>query len=73
MNSEWLYGRVGNRRGMFPANFIRIILPLNSNGISGHIREENLVTAIYKFAPESWDDLEFPVNIATHFDIYIFY
>lgn len=50
VNSEWLYGRVDDREGIFPSNFIEILVPLPE--------EKNLVTALYDFKPEMIGDLE---------------
>lgn len=52
INSEWLYGRVLDREGMFPANFIEIKVPLQS------ALQESYVTALYEFRPQQSGDLE---------------
>ncbi|XP_034933985.1 uncharacterized protein B0303.7 isoform X2 [Chelonus insularis] len=52
INNDWLEGQVDNRVGMFPANFIDIIVPLP--GCSS-----NIVNALYTFAGETWEDLPF--------------
>lgn len=55
VNGEWLEGRIGNRTGIFPANFVDIIVPLP--GVSTHV-----VNALYTFNGETWDDLPFEVE-----------
>ncbi|XP_071572236.1 uncharacterized protein L(3)05822 [Temnothorax nylanderi] len=52
VNDDWLEGRIGNRRGMFPLSFIDIKIPLP--GLS-----DNVVTALYAFPGENSDDLSF--------------
>lgn len=52
INSEWLYGRVLDKEGMFPVNFIDIKVPLST------IDEDYYVTALYEFRPQQMDDLE---------------
>ncbi|XP_015124075.1 SH3 domain-containing protein 19 isoform X1 [Diachasma alloeum] len=56
INDEWLEGQVGNRIGMFPANFVDIIVPLP--GVA-----TNVVTALYAFPGETWDDLPFEEGV----------
>lgn len=56
INDDWLEGRIGNRQGMFPFNFIDIKVPLP--GLS-----DNTVTALYTFHGENSDDLSFEVYI----------
>ncbi|GLV43285.1 lethal (3) 05822 [Carabus blaptoides fortunei] len=51
VNDEWLYGRVGDTEGMFPANFIDIQVPLLDD-------ENNIATALYEFNPETPEDLK---------------
>lgn len=48
-------GRIGNRQGIFPINFIDIKIPLP--GIP-----DNIVTAIYCFRGETPEDLTFNVS-----------
>lgn len=50
LNSEWFYGRVEDREGMFPASFISIQVPLPD--------EDNFVTALYEFNPQVAGDLQ---------------
>ncbi|XP_044017157.1 probable serine/threonine-protein kinase DDB_G0282963 isoform X2 [Aphidius gifuensis] len=52
VNNEWLEGQVGNSCGIFPANFIDIIVPLRDDSI-------NIVNALYPFEGETWEDLTF--------------
>ncbi|XP_017769152.1 PREDICTED: SH3 domain-containing protein 19 [Nicrophorus vespilloides] len=49
VNDEWLYGRVDDREGMFPANFVDVQVPL----------EDEYVTALYEFRTQIEGDLEF--------------
>lgn len=52
INDDWMEGRLGNRQGMFPVNFIDIKVPLP--GVP-----DNIVTAIYPFKGETAEDLSF--------------
>ncbi|XP_046626901.1 SH3 domain-containing protein 19 isoform X1 [Neodiprion virginianus] len=52
INNEWIEGRVGNRQGMCPLNFIDVKVPLP--GLS-----TNAVNALYAFTGETQDDLTF--------------
>ncbi|XP_021925347.1 zinc finger protein 865 isoform X2 [Zootermopsis nevadensis] len=62
VNTEWLYGQVGLNQGMFPATFIKVIVPLHDTKGSTTQRSQRpaaqIVTALYPFAAETWDDLE---------------
>uniref|UniRef100_V5FY66 SH3 domain-containing protein n=1 Tax=Anoplophora glabripennis TaxID=217634 RepID=V5FY66_ANOGL len=49
INSEWLYGKVLDKEGMFPANFIDIQVPLSEDA--------NTVMALYEFNPQMAGDL----------------
>lgn len=49
VSEEWLYGRVGDRMGMFPKNFVDIQVPLQD--------DINTVTALYEFQPIQPNDL----------------
>lgn len=55
VNNEWLYGRVGDAEGMFPANFIDIQVPLSDD-------EDTIATALYEFNPETTEDLKLVVS-----------
>ena len=55
VNDDWLEGRIGNRQGIFPVNFIDIKISLA--GLS-----DNVVTALYTFPGENSDDLSFEVS-----------
>lgn len=52
VNNDWLEGRIGNRQGIFPFNFIDIKIPLPG-------LPDNIVTALYTFLGETNDDLSF--------------
>lgn len=54
VNNDWLEGRIGNRQGIFPFNFIDIKIPLPG-------LPDNIVTALYTFLGETSDDLSFEV------------
>jgi len=51
---------------MFPANFIRVVVPLSKSSISQQRQQAGAqtVTALYPFAAETWDDLELKVSVA---------
>lgn len=49
VNQEWLYGRICDKEGMFPASFIQIEVPLEN--------ENQIVTALYEFKPQMPGDL----------------
>ncbi|XP_049806611.1 SH3 domain-containing protein 19 [Schistocerca nitens] len=53
INADWLYGQLGQKEGMFPSNFINVIVPLDNEG-------DFLVKALYQFIGETTSDLEFP-------------
>ncbi|KRT78339.1 SH3 domain-containing protein [Oryctes borbonicus] len=46
----WLYGKIGDKEGIFPANFIDIQIPLPEDN-------EKFVKAIFEFHPELPEDL----------------
>ncbi|KAK5639496.1 hypothetical protein RI129_011988 [Pyrocoelia pectoralis] len=50
VNSEWFYGRVEDRKGMFPASFVSIQVPLPG--------DDNVVVALYEFNPQVEGDLK---------------
>nr|XP_034172384.1 uncharacterized protein B0303.7-like isoform X1 [Osmia lignaria]XP_034172385.1 uncharacterized protein B0303.7-like isoform X1 [Osmia lignaria]XP_034172387.1 uncharacterized protein B0303.7-like isoform X1 [Osmia lignaria]XP_034172388.1 uncharacterized protein B0303.7-like isoform X1 [Osmia lignaria] len=52
VNDDWMEGRIGNRKGIFPINFIDIRVPLP--GVP-----DNVVVAIYSFKGETIEDLKF--------------
>jgi hypothetical protein len=60
VNDDWLYGRFGHNQGMFPASFIRVVVPLSKSSISQQRQQAGAqtVTALHPFAAETWDDLE---------------
>ncbi|XP_014219561.1 abl interactor 1 isoform X2 [Copidosoma floridanum] len=52
INDNWMEGRVNNREGMFPINFVDVKIPLPG-------LETNVVNALYAFKAETSDDLSF--------------
>ncbi|XP_023719829.1 SH3 domain-containing protein 19 isoform X3 [Cryptotermes secundus] len=58
INSDWLYGQVGQNQGMFPTSFIKVIVPLNDTRGSANQQSQQTVRALYSFAAETWEDLE---------------
>ncbi|XP_018312716.1 SH3 domain-containing protein 19 isoform X2 [Mycetomoellerius zeteki] len=52
VNDDWLEGKIGNRQGIFPLNFVDIKIPLPG-------LPDNVVTALYAFPGENGDDLSF--------------
>lgn len=64
MSDEWLRGRIGNREGIFPLNFVNIVVPLTDTvGV--------VATALYNFSPETWEDLELQVRLRIILRAYI--
>lgn len=55
LSDEWLRGRIGGREGIFPLNFVNIVVPLSGTG-------GVLATALYNFSPETWEDLDLQVR-----------
>jgi len=51
---------------MFPANFIRVVVPLSKSSISQQKQQAaaQTVVALYPFVPETWDDLELKVSVS---------
>lgn len=49
INDDWLYGRVVDKEGMFPENFVDIKVPLQE--------DEDIVVALYEYRPEMNGDL----------------
>jgi hypothetical protein len=70
INADWLYGQVGQNQGMFPTNFVKVIVPLNDTKGSASEQSQRpptqTVTALYSFAAETWDDLELQVSVALY-------
>ncbi|KAF5284754.1 hypothetical protein FQA39_LY04479 [Lamprigera yunnana] len=58
INSEWFYGRVEEREGMFPAAFISVQVPLPE--------DDRVVTAIYEFKPQVPGDLKLTPGQTVH-------
>lgn len=66
VNDSWMEGRVGNREGMFPVNFVDVKIPLP--GV-----ETNVVNALYAFKAETSDDLTFDVSVQKLDDVILIY
>uniref|UniRef100_A0A1B6C146 SH3 domain-containing protein n=1 Tax=Clastoptera arizonana TaxID=38151 RepID=A0A1B6C146_9HEMI len=58
VNEEWLRGRLMGKEGMFPASFVKIVVPLEENAHEG-LDHYASVIALFTFKPETWDDLPF--------------
>lgn len=58
-SGEWLRGRINDKEGMFPASFVDVAVPSSDTG-------GVFVTALYSFAPETWEDLELQVSNLTN-------
>lgn len=56
INDNWMQGRIGDREGVFPVNFIDVKIPLPGF-------DNNVVTALYAFKAETTGDLSFEVSI----------
>ncbi|KAK2587228.1 hypothetical protein KPH14_002967 [Odynerus spinipes] len=52
VNDDWMEGRVGNRQGIFPINFVDIKVPLPG-------LHDDVVVALYSFKGETAEDLPF--------------
>jgi hypothetical protein len=56
---------------MFPANFVKVVVPLNdTRGNTSQQSQQSsaqVVTALYPFAAETWDDLEFQVSVTVQY------
>lgn len=52
VNDDWMEGRVGNRQGIFPINFLDIKVPLPG-------LQDDIVVALYSFKGETSEDLLF--------------
>lgn len=48
---EWFRGRLWNREGIFPASFVKVVVPLSATTAV-------FATALYNFTPETWEDLD---------------
>ena len=66
VNEEWLCGRIGEREGMFPSNFVEIVNPLPESDGAGREDAAFVATALYSFNAETWEDLQFQVTIFTY-------
>ncbi|XP_043680859.1 SH3 domain-containing protein 19-like isoform X1 [Vespula pensylvanica] len=52
VNDDWMEGRIGNRQGIFPINFLDVKVPLPG-------LQDNVVVALYPFKGEAMEDLTF--------------
>ena len=72
VNNDWYFGQNGENQGMFPANFIKVIVPLNDTNPKNNQRSpDRMVKATFSFSAETWDDLEFQVSILFYNFLYI--
>lgn len=53
VDENWFIGEKSGRQGSVPVNFLQVRVPLQDDELS-----DRFVTSLYKFAPETWDDLE---------------
>lgn len=68
VNDEWMSGRVGSAEGMFPASFVRIIVPLDESANSRDARPSAgpgayRAVALYPFNAETEQDLSMQVLV----------
>jgi hypothetical protein len=72
INDDWLYGQVGQKQGMFPTNYVKVVVPLNDSKSSTSQRSQQspaqIVTALYPFSAETWDDLELQVSVTVYWN-----
>jgi hypothetical protein len=68
INADWLYGQVGENQGMFPTNFVKVVIPLNDTKGSQQSQQfpAQIATALYPFTAETWDDLQLQVSMAAY-------
>ncbi|KAK4871774.1 hypothetical protein RN001_015898 [Aquatica leii] len=59
VNSEWFYGRVEDREGMFPVAFISVHVPLPED-------DDRMVTALYEFKAQEPGDLTLKPGQSIH-------
>lgn len=58
INADWLKGRLNKKEGMFPSNFVNVVVPLETS----EEEKSKCVVALYNFVPQTWDDLSFQVS-----------
>ncbi|XP_075226833.1 SH3 domain-containing lethal (3) 05822 isoform X2 [Lycorma delicatula] len=58
VNEEWLRGQIMGKEGIFPENFVNIVVPLDEQPADTFDNDTKAI-ALYTFTPESWDDLQF--------------
>lgn len=66
INNDWMRGRLNSNKGMFPVNFVNIVVPLEESS-SESSDNYKYVIALYTFTPETWDDLAFQVILIFSF------
>lgn len=77
VNDEWLYGVIDDREGLFPQNFVDIVVPLSdARALEEDVIEGPRCRAIYDFEGENDGELSFAVgdvmSIAERVDSYWF-
>lgn len=58
VNVEWLRGSIMGKEGIFPENFVNIVVPLDEEPADSFDNDSKVI-ALYTFTPETWDDLQF--------------
>jgi hypothetical protein len=57
---------------MFPTNYVKVVVPLNDSKSSTSQRSQQspaqIVTALYTFSAETWDDLELQVSVTVYWN-----
>lgn len=62
LNDEWLRGRLHGVEGMFPYNYVRIVVPLDATSTPQGIPVNLTVVALFPFIAQTWDDLDLNVS-----------
>lgn len=55
IDENWYLGEMNGKEGSVPVNFISVRVPVPEDGFGS----DRYVTALYPFAPETWEDLDF--------------